>query len=34
MLTGMLQKEGVPAAHIGDVLVSGTKGGKRILVDR
>lgn len=29
-----LQKEGVLAAHIGDVVATGTKDGKRIFVDR
>jgi selenide, water dikinase len=33
-LAGLLQKEGVPAAYIGDVVAPGAKHGKRILVDR
>ena len=33
-LISMLRDEGVDAAHIGDVIAPGVKGGKRIFVDR
>jgi selenide, water dikinase len=33
-LTGLLREEGIPAAHIGDVVAEGARDGKRIFVDR